>query len=82
MPPANIQDAGEEPSTYWCQCDQIGTPLELADAQGKVAWAADYKVAALEQRRCAHRSVCRGPHPRRWRNCRRRQRVDLSCRGL
>ena len=29
---------------YWYQCDQIGAPLELTDAQGYIAWAADYKV--------------------------------------
>ncbi len=29
---------------YWYQCDQIGAPLELTDAQGHIAWAADYKV--------------------------------------
>ncbi len=26
------------------QCDQIGAPLELTDAQGHITWAADYKV--------------------------------------
>ncbi len=44
MPLATIQGAGEEQSTYWYQCDQIGAPLELTDEQGQVAWAADYKV--------------------------------------
>lgn len=29
---------------YWYQCDQIGTPQELTDAQGRIAWAADYRV--------------------------------------
>ncbi|MDT0137220.1 RHS repeat-associated core domain-containing protein [Acidovorax sp. PRC11] len=29
---------------YWYQCDQIGAPLELTDARGHIAWAADYKV--------------------------------------
>nr|WP_225977160.1 RHS repeat-associated core domain-containing protein [Paracidovorax avenae] len=29
---------------YWYQCDQIGAPLELTDAQGHIAWASDYKV--------------------------------------
>lgn len=44
VPLATIQGAGEEHSTYWYQCDQIGAPLELTDEQGQVAWAADYKV--------------------------------------
>ncbi|WP_083829089.1 MULTISPECIES: RHS domain-containing protein [Delftia] len=44
MPLATIQGAGEEQSTYWYQCDQIGAPLEPTDEQGQVAWAADYKV--------------------------------------
>ncbi|WP_349305382.1 RHS repeat-associated core domain-containing protein [Delftia sp. PE138] len=44
VPLATIQGAGEEHSTYWYQCDQIGAPLELTDEEGEVAWAADYKV--------------------------------------
>ncbi|WP_227741002.1 RHS domain-containing protein [Delftia tsuruhatensis] len=44
VPLATIQGAGEEHSTYWYQCDQIGAPLELTDEQGQVAWAADCKV--------------------------------------
>ncbi|MFC4922500.1 RHS repeat-associated core domain-containing protein [Delftia deserti] len=44
VPLATVQGAGEEHSTYWYQCDQIGAPLELTDEQGQVAWAADYKV--------------------------------------
>ena len=31
VPLATIQGAGEEHSTYWYQCDQIGAPLELTD---------------------------------------------------
>jgi RHS repeat-associated protein len=44
VPLATIQGAGEEQSTYWYQCDQIGAPLELTDEQVQMAWAADYKV--------------------------------------
>ncbi len=44
VPLATVQGSGEEHSTYWYQCDQIGAPLELTDEQGEVAWAADYKV--------------------------------------
>jgi len=40
VPLATVQQG----QTYWYQCDQIGAPLELTDAQGRVAWAADYKV--------------------------------------
>jgi len=36
-----VQVSGEEHSTYWYQCDQIGAPLELTDEQGEVTWAAD-----------------------------------------
>jgi len=31
-------------SIYWYQCDQIGTPQELTNEEGKIVWAADYKV--------------------------------------
>lgn len=31
-------------TTYWYQCDQIGTPQELTDVDGRVVWAADYRV--------------------------------------
>ncbi|CAI8926394.1 RHS repeat-associated core domain-containing protein [Pseudomonas serboccidentalis] len=36
----------------WYQCDHLGTPQELTDAQGQIAWSAQYKVwgAASEQR--------------------------------
>ncbi|MFE8647279.1 RHS repeat domain-containing protein [Sphingomonas sp. NCPPB 2930] len=40
VPLATVQDG----RTYWYQCDQIGAPLELTDAEGHIAWAADYKV--------------------------------------
>ncbi|MFE8647282.1 RHS repeat domain-containing protein, partial [Sphingomonas sp. NCPPB 2930] len=40
VPLATVQDG----QTYWYQCDQIGAPLELTDAEGNIAWAADYKV--------------------------------------
>jgi len=29
---------------YWYQCDQIGTPQELTDIDGKIVWAVDYKI--------------------------------------
>ncbi|GKS74443.1 DUF6531 domain-containing protein [Acidovorax sp. SUPP950] len=44
VPLASIQGTEESRHTYWYQCDQIGAPLELTDAQGRIAWAADYKV--------------------------------------
>jgi len=28
----------------FCQCDHLGTPLELTDHEGKVAWSAQYKA--------------------------------------
>ena len=44
VPLASIQGSKDEHHTYWYQCDQIGVPQELTDAQGHIAWAADYKV--------------------------------------
>ncbi|WBS02106.1 DUF6531 domain-containing protein [Pseudoduganella sp. SL102] len=29
---------------YWYQCDQIGTPQELTNDEGRIVWAADYRV--------------------------------------
>jgi len=40
VPLATVQQG----QTFWYQCDQIGAPLELTDALGRIAWAADYKV--------------------------------------
>jgi len=40
VPLATIQDD----NIYWYQCDQIGAPQELTDEEGKIIWAADYKV--------------------------------------
>lgn len=40
IPVATLQDE----NLYWYQCDQIGTPQELTDAQGRIVWAADYQV--------------------------------------
>ncbi|MDN3222573.1 RHS repeat-associated core domain-containing protein [Pseudomonas nunensis] len=36
----------------WYQCDHLGTPQELTDQQGEMAWSAQYKVwgQAIEQR--------------------------------
>lgn len=36
----------------WYQCDHLGTPQEMTDQQGNVAWSAHYKVwgRAVEQR--------------------------------
>ncbi|GKS83691.1 hypothetical protein AVMA1855_06085 [Acidovorax sp. SUPP1855] len=44
VPLATVQGTQDDRQTYWYQCDQIGAPLELTDAQGRIAWAADYKV--------------------------------------
>ncbi len=40
VPLATLQDG----ALYWYHCDQIGTPQELSDAQGRIVWAAQYKV--------------------------------------
>jgi RHS repeat-associated protein len=47
VPLATVQGISkdrESQQTYWYQCDQIGAPQELTDAQGNIVWAADYKV--------------------------------------
>nr|WP_289623609.1 RHS repeat-associated core domain-containing protein [Paracidovorax valerianellae] len=44
VPLATVQGTPEDTRTYWYQCDQIGTPQELTDEEGRIAWAADYKV--------------------------------------
>jgi RHS repeat-associated protein len=47
VPLATVQGAANDAKslqTYWYQCDQIGAPQELTDAQGNIVWAADYKV--------------------------------------
>jgi RHS repeat-associated protein len=47
VPLATVQGISkdkESQQTYWYQCDQIGAPQELTDAQGHIVWAADYKV--------------------------------------
>ncbi|WP_211233783.1 RHS repeat domain-containing protein, partial [Comamonas composti] len=31
-----------QPELAWYQCDHLGTPMELTDAQGKTIWEADY----------------------------------------
>ncbi|SFD47261.1 RHS repeat-associated core domain-containing protein [Paracidovorax konjaci] len=43
----NIANTSERPKTftaYYYQCDQIGAPQELTDEQGRIVWAASYKV--------------------------------------
>ncbi len=47
VPLATIQGAGEEHSTYWYQCDQIGAPLELTNEQGQGVWAAPRPTLGL-----------------------------------
>jgi RHS repeat-associated protein len=44
VPLATVQGTKNDKQTYWYQCDQIGAPQELTDAQGNIVWAADYKV--------------------------------------
>jgi RHS repeat-associated protein len=47
VPLATVQGAVNQAKSqqiYWYQCDQIGAPQELTDAQGHMVWAADYKV--------------------------------------
>jgi RHS repeat-associated protein len=40
VPLATVQDE----KTYWYQCDQVGAPQELTDQEGRIVWAANYKV--------------------------------------
>ncbi|WP_047219798.1 hypothetical protein [Delftia lacustris] len=46
VPLATIQGAGEEHSTYWYQCDQIGRHW-ITDEQGQGAWAAPRPTLGL-----------------------------------
>ncbi|WP_338849536.1 RHS repeat-associated core domain-containing protein [Massilia sp. W12] len=34
----------QDGAMYWYHCDQIGTPQELTEAQGRVVWATQYQV--------------------------------------
>ncbi|WP_284415750.1 RHS repeat-associated core domain-containing protein, partial [Acidovorax sp. SUPP3334] len=69
VPLASIQGTEENRHTYWYQCDQIGAPLELTDAQGQIAWAADYKVwGEATLRTVARTGTDDGPSRRRMGN--------------
>ncbi|TCP79941.1 RHS repeat-associated protein [Pseudomonas putida] len=44
------QVEGEEQKLYYFHTDQIGTPLELTDSEGKIVWQATYRSwGAIEQ---------------------------------
>ncbi|MDY7073089.1 Protein RhsD [Pseudomonas hunanensis] len=44
------QVEGEEQKVYYFHTDQIGTPLELTDSEGKIVWQATYRSwGAIEQ---------------------------------
>ena len=36
VPLATVQGAAQERQIYWYQCDQVGVPQELTDAQGRL----------------------------------------------
>ena len=38
------QSEGEEPKLYYFHTDQIGTPLEMTDVDGRIVWQATYKA--------------------------------------
>ncbi len=41
---------GDEQKVYYFHTDQIGTPLELPDSEGKIVWQATYRSwGAIEQ---------------------------------
>ncbi len=50
-PLARVDQAeGEEQKVYYFHTDQIGTPLELTDSEGKIVWQATYRSwGAIEQ---------------------------------
>ncbi|GKT27071.1 RHS repeat-associated core domain-containing protein [Acidovorax sp. SUPP3334] len=69
VPLATLQGTQDDRQTYWYQCDQIGAPLELTDAQGRIAWAADYKVwGEATLRTVARTGTDDGPTRRRMGN--------------
>ncbi|MGL4231079.1 MAG: RHS repeat-associated core domain-containing protein, partial [Casimicrobium sp.] len=41
---AQLNRATKQFAVYYYHCDQIGAPQELTDEQGKIVWAASYKV--------------------------------------
>ncbi|MGL5003170.1 MAG: RHS repeat domain-containing protein, partial [Casimicrobium sp.] len=41
---AQLNRATKRFAVYYYHCDQIGAPQELTDEQGKIVWAASYKV--------------------------------------
>jgi RHS repeat-associated protein len=44
-PLARVDQAeGEEQKRYYFHTDQIGTPLEMTDAQGEIVWQATYRA--------------------------------------
>ena len=44
------QAEGEGQEVYYFHTDQIGTPLELSDSEGKIVWQATYRSwGAIEQ---------------------------------
>ncbi|UVW27050.1 RHS domain-containing protein [Massilia sp. H6] len=45
---------GKEEIAFY-QCDHLGTPQELTDCEGKVAWSAQYKAWGQQRRRSAMR---------------------------
>ena len=64
VPLATVQQG----QIYWYQCDQIGAPLELTDAQGQIVWSAMPKRASSPSRRRPARDCC----------ARRHWRIDLN----
>ncbi|WP_257129442.1 RHS domain-containing protein, partial [Burkholderia sp. FL-7-2-10-S1-D7] len=33
----------------WYQCDHLGTPQELTDEHGEIAWSAEYRAWGVAQ---------------------------------
>jgi RHS repeat-associated protein len=44
----------------WYQCDQLGTPMELTDADGQIAWSGVYQSWGLAQQELSVRAKHRG----------------------
>jgi hypothetical protein len=50
---------GKEEIVFY-QCDHLGTPMELTDHDGKVAWSAQYKAWGYRKGRSAGQRARRG----------------------
>ncbi|GLO58907.1 hypothetical protein PPUJ20066_49430 [Pseudomonas putida] len=41
----------------WYQCDQLGTPMELTDVDGEIAWSGTFKVWGMAEQNCSDKAM-------------------------